>query len=79
MAYSFNYEWYTVDILESVGRTTLEVKATNRGAARRQIQKIVDKQNKDANNKDLPFWKRGASVKEIYWETMKLDRVGHNR
>lgn len=79
MAYSFNYEWYTVDVLESSGRITWEIKAKDKDRAIRQINKMAEKQNKRANDTSLPWWEQGAFVKEIYWDTIRLDRVGHNR
>ena len=79
MAYAFNYEWYTIDVQESTGRITWEVKARNKDNAIKTIKRLVTKKNKDAHDMTLPWWKRGGEVKEVLWDTLNLDRIGHNR
>lgn len=76
---SFNYEWYTVDVLEATGRCTWEVKAKNAENAAKQIRKEAEIKTKAAHDETLPWWKRGGEVIEIYWDTMKLDRIGYQR
>lgn len=78
MKYSFNYEWYTVDVIESTGKITWEVKAKDYGKAVEQIKRRASKQNRDADNKDIPWWKRGGYVKEVLWETISSSRKENN-
>ena len=66
----FHYEWWTVDVLETSGLITWEVKAKNKENAIRQIKKRVKEQN---NN---PYC---GNVVDVKWNTLTLDRVGYQR
>lgn len=61
---SFNYEWWTISIKCWTGTYTYEFKAKNKENVIRQIKREA---------KDDP------SIVEIYWDTLKLDRVGYQR
>ena len=75
----FNYEFYTIEVLEATGRCTWEIKAKNAENAAKQIRKAVERTNKTAHDKSLPWLERGVEVLEVYWDTMKLDRIGYQR
>lgn len=74
----FRYEWWTVVIKQSVGTSTFEVKAKNRDNAIKQIQSYQI-ESYSAKNMSKPVWERTPTVQEIYWDTLKLDRVGYQR
>lgn len=76
---SFQYEWWTVDVIYTTGKMCTEFKAKSRDHAVKQINRWVEKTNKDFNNPELPWWKRGNGVKEVLWDTLTLDRVGYQR
>lgn len=70
---TYQYEWYTVDVQEATGRITWEIKARSRENAIKAINRQVKKYNRTIQNC------RPDYTATVYWETMKLDRVGHNR
>lgn len=67
---SFQYEWWNIDIKFSNGTCTMEFKGKDQEHVKKQILKYVDKNNKD------PYT---ASVEEIFWDSMVLDRKGYAR
>lgn len=69
---SFHYEWWTVKILYTCGTLTCEFKAKNKDNAIRQIKKEV----KDTNSGKKGFC---PHIIEVYWDTLKLDRIGYQR
>ena len=75
---SFQYEWWTVDVLLGVGRMTAEFKARSKENAVRQIEREVKKSN-SPENLAKPWYEQKQPIKEVYWETLKLDRVGYQR
>ena len=75
---SFHYEWWDVDVLETAGRMTLEVKAKTKEGAVKQIEKWVTYTRSEENAKK-PWYKRANEIICVYWETLTLDRVGHQR
>ena len=75
----FNYEYYTVDVIYTVGKMTTEFKGRDRDHVIKQIKSWMVRKNKQHTDTSIPWWKRGEGVKEIIWETLKLDRTGHQR
>lgn len=77
---SFQYEWWTVDIRLGVGRITAEFKARDKEHVIKQIEREVKKTN-SPENLAKPWYDRTwrQPIKEVYWETLKLDRVGYER
>lgn len=75
---TFNYEWWTVVIKQSVGTSTFEFKAKSKESAIKQIQKYVV-ESRSSKNISRPVWQRTPMVEEVYWETLQLDRVGYQR
>lgn len=75
---SFNYEWWTVVIKQSVGISTFEFKAKSKENAIKQIQRYVVESHSSANMSN-PVWMRIPPIQEVYWDTLKLDRVGYQR
>ena len=76
---SFQYEWWTVDIIYTTGKDCTEFKGKSKDHVIRQINNWVEKKNKKHNDPSLPWWERGDGVIEILWETLTLDRVGYQR
>ena len=75
---SFNYEWYIVDIVYENGKYPTEFKAKTRETVVRQIDKYV----KDSNSEEkqsLDIWHRPQKVLSVDWNTLRLDRTGHQR
>ena len=77
---SFQYEWWTVDILLGVGQVTAEFKARSKEHVIKQIKREVEKTN-SPENLAKPWYDRTwrQPIKEVYWETLTLDRVGYQR
>ena len=61
---NFNYEWWTVSVKCLTGTYPYEFKAKNKQNVIRQIKKLE---------------KEDFSIVEIFWDTLKLDRVGYQR
>lgn len=61
---SFNYEWWTVLVKCLTGTYSYEFKAKNKQNVIRQIKRME---------------KEDFSIVEVYWDTLKLDRVGYQR
>lgn len=76
---SFQYEWWTVDVLYTTGLACTEFKGKSKEHIIRQIEKWAANRNRKFNDTSLPWWERGCGVKEIRWDTLKLDRVGYQR
>ena len=74
----FQYEWWTVDVLLGVGRMTAEFKARDKKHVIKQIKREVEKSN-SPENLAKPWYEMEQPIKEVYWETLKLDRVGYQR
>ena len=75
---TYSYEWYTVDIVYSNGRHTTEFKAKDRDSVIRQINTFVRLSNSD-KMQSLNVFLRPQRVIAVDWNTLKLDRVGHQR
>lgn len=69
---NFHYEWWTVSIKSTTGVETWEFKGKNKENVIRQIKKEVEAVNGG---------KRGfvPQIVEVYWNTLKLDRIGFQR
>lgn len=76
---NFEYEWWTVEVQESSGLITWEIKAKSKENAIKQINQRVSYQNKCAADESLPWWERGSMVYQVIWDTLKQDRVGYQR
>ena len=77
---SFNYEWYTIKMEDSCnGIMTYEFKGKSKDHVIKTIKTYVKKINALAKDTKLPWWDRGAEITAIYWETLTLDRIGHQR
>lgn len=79
MGKHFEYEWWTVVIRQTVGTNTFEFKSRSKEHAIKQIQRYVDKSHSSENLNQTCLWDRIAEVEEVYWDTLKLDRVGYQR
>lgn len=66
----FHYEWWLIDVLETTGHITWEVKGKTKEHALKQIEKRVKNQNEN---------KYCGNVIEVYWNTLRLDRIGYQR
>ena len=80
MSGNFQYQWWTVDVLLDVGRITAEFKARDKEHVIRQILREVEKTNSPENIAKPWYdktWKQ--PIKNVYWETLKLDRIGYQR
>lgn len=75
---SFRYEWYTINIQYPTGVVECEYKAKNMAGAVRQIKKEIALSN-SPENLERPIWEQMPQIIEVDWESLKLDRVGHQR
>ena len=74
----FQYEFWDVEILYDNGRVIREYKAKDKAHAIRQIEKEIKFTNSEKNLSAL--WPhRQNRIIEVYWDTLKLDRVGYYR
>lgn len=78
MGRAFNYEWYTVDIVFANGRCSTEFKARSRESVIRQINRYVSDCNSD-EKQSLDIWHRPQRVVSVDWDSLRLDRIGHQR
>lgn len=74
----FHYEWWTVDIRDACGRMTWEFQGKDRDHIIRQIEKEVKFTNSEKNAL-MDFWHQKPKILEVYWDTLKLDRIGYRR
>jgi len=75
---NFNYEWWTVEMMLDAGRYTCEYKGKSKDHIIRQIEKDVKYTNSE-KNLSKPCWERRNQIKEVFWDTLKLDRIGFQR
>lgn len=75
---SFNYEWWTVKIQDEAGTLTWEFKGRSKENVIKQIQKEVKDSNSEANAMRDVFHRKAKIIK-VFWETLKLDRIGYQR
>ena len=78
MAAKWHYEWWTIDIRYDAGVMTTEFKGKSKENVIRAIKKMVKDSNSE-ENLNAPWWYRQNRVIEVYWDTLKLDRVGYQR
>ena len=77
---AFQYEWWTIEMEDTCNGTLVyEFKGKSKDHVIKTIKTYVKKINAAAKNTDLPWWERGAEIYTIKWETLKLDRIGHQR
>ena len=76
---NYHYEWWTVDVVETSGRYTWEIKGKTKDSVIRQIKAQVKKQNRKADDETLHVLFRPGKVLEVLWDTLELDRVGYQR
>ena len=69
----FQYEWYTVDMIQATGRVGVEVKAKSRAGAIKQIEKMAKEHD------DFVRAVRPDFSTEVLWDTLTLDRKGYQR
>lgn len=75
---SFQYEWWTVQMtVEGNGVMTAEYKGKSRDHVIRQIEKEIAFTNSEKNLS--AGWKRQSRILDVFWNTLTLDRVGHQR
>lgn len=74
----FNYEWWTVRILDTSGWNTWEFKGKSKENVVRQINKEVAYTN-SKENANRPFWERKARIIKVDWDSLTLDRIGYQR
>lgn len=70
---SFQYEWWTVVMIQATGRYTVEVKAKSRAGAIKQIEKMAKEHD------DFVRVVRPDFSTEVLWDTLTLDRKGYQR
>ena len=70
---SFQYEWYTVDMIQATGRITVEVKAKCEAGAVKQIKKMAKEHDAFVQTVRPDFHT------EILWDTFTLDHKGYQR
>lgn len=75
---TFNYEWWTVTIRFDCGTMDCEYKGKNKENIIRRIKKDFEYTN-SKENLNAPWYKRKSQILEIYWETLRLDRIGYQR
>ena len=75
---TFHYEWWTVDILLDVGLTTCEFKGKSKETVIRKIKREFKASN-TPENLNAKWWERKNQMIEVYWDTLKLDRIGYQR
>lgn len=75
---TFQYEFWTVEILYDVGRMLVQYKAKDKEHAIRQIKKEIKDTNSE-KNLSAPWYKRRNRVVDVAWETLTLDHVGYIR
>ena len=71
----FQYEWWNIDVKETTGVITWEIKAKTKDGAIRQIKKMVAEKNDETK----PIWMTGGRVVEVLWDTLTLDHAGYQR
>ena len=76
---NYHYEWWTVDVVETSGRCTWEIKGKTKENVIRQITTQVRRQNRKADDETLHVLFRPGKVLEVLWDTLELDRVGYQR
>ncbi len=69
----FEYEWWTVEVIEATGKITWKVKAKNKENVIKQIKKWA-KEHDEEVQRVRPEFKT-----EIFWETLTLDHKGYQR
>lgn len=74
----FQYIYFLVDVAEPCGRITYEIKAKSEENAIKQINKMVSESN-SAENLKLSWFERKAPILNVYWDTLRVDRVGYER
>lgn len=74
----FQYEWHTIDIRFGVGTITCEYKGKNKDVVIKHIKREYEKSN-SVENMSKPIAIRKQPMIEIFWNTLKLDRVGYKR
>ena len=75
---SFQYQWWTVDILFDCGKLKAEYKGKSRDHVIKQIKKEIAFTNSE-KNLSADCWHRQNRIIEVYWDTLTLDRVGYQR
>lgn len=78
MKASFNYEWWTVSIKDQSGTNEWEFKGKSKEHVVRQIEKEIADTNSE-KNRAKDYWHRKPAIIEVYWDTLKLDRIGYQR
>ena len=78
MGGSFQYQWWTVEILFDCGKMTAEYKGKSKDGVIKQIEKEIAFTNSE-KNLSASWLERKNQIKKVYWDTMKLDRVGYQR
>ena len=74
----YHFEWWNVVCKYDTGTCTLEIKARDEQGAITQIKKLQAYSLSD-ENMARSFWVRQQPIREVYWDTLRLDRVGHQR
>lgn len=69
----FEYEWWTVEAIEAIGKIRWKVKAKNKDNAIKQFKKMAETQDKEVQIHRPDF------KTEILWNTLLLDHKGYQR
>lgn len=76
---NFQYEWWTVEIgYEEMNPIVVEIKGKSRQHVINQINKMVEYSRSEKNAK-TDMWHRQPVVREVFWNTLALDRKGYQR
>lgn len=76
----FNYEWWTVEIaVENMGFDTWEFKGKSKDHIIKQIEKAIKDTNSEKNLQKGWLEGRKQRIREVRWETLKLDHIGYQR
>lgn len=77
---NFQYEWWTVEIaVENMGFDTWEFKGKSKDHIIKQIEKAIKDTNSEDNLKKGWLEGRKQRIREVRWDTLKLDHIGYQR
>lgn len=75
----FHYEWWTVEIKFHTGVLVCEYKGKCKESVIRQIKRDFEESNSEKNLNCKYWWEQKDQMLEVYWDTLKLDRIGFKR
>lgn len=76
----FRYEWWTVEIaVEDMDFDIWEFKGKSKDHIIKQIEKAIKDTNSEKNLNKNWLEGRRQRIREVRWETLKLDHIGYQR